>query len=183
MNKLRKFTTVGFVIFGTLIMISTIIALFNPTPSEDDGVPVPDTDNFKIEELTEEQIAKIPSCGYGFWSRKQTRGGKSGIGGSQYKYSDNDVDYCRHSMGKKTGITTFVATEAEDTILTLDIKSEIGGGIAKVVIVRDGKVIETFDYGESRTFTYTVEGESIFYVKGLFEKAEDVVIEVSRSFS
>ena len=182
MKKLIKLSTIVFIIIAIIMIISIIIALFNPTPTEDDNVPRPSLDDFKIEELTEEQITKIPFCSNGFVNSSHTCGKRSGIGESEYKYDDVDFDHCRYSSKKKVGISTFNATHAENTILTIDIKSSIGGGKARIVIIRDGAIIESFECGESKTFVYQVEGESIFYVKGLFENAENFEIDVVRAF-
>jgi hypothetical protein len=180
--NLKKFTWYGFVAAMLIIIVMATIAHFNPTPSEDEGVPLPDLDNFKISELTDDQIRKIPYKSFGLMTASHTCGDDSGIGGSEYKYESVDYDHCKYSAQKKIGITTFNATRAEDTTLTLEVKTAMSGGIGKMLILRDGYIIETFDCGENKTFTYEVEGESIFYVKGLFEEAQDVKVEVTRTF-
>ena len=183
MNKLVKTLTIFFIIVSIIVMITVIIAIFNPTPTEDEDIPRPDLDNFKIEELTEEQITKIPFYSTGYRTREHTCGKGSGIAGNQYKYKKVDVDHYRYSAGKEVGITTFNATRAKNTTLTLNIKSSIGSGIAKILVIKDGVIIETLDCGENKSFTYLVDEESIFYVKGLFENAEDLTVDVVRVFN
>ena len=183
MNKLIKVSTVVFIAGAIIMMIAIIVAFFNPTPTEDDNIPRPDLDNFKIEELTNEQITKIPFYSRGYRTSEHTCGKRSGIGGSQYKYEKVDFDHYRYSAKKEVGITALNATLAENTTLTLDIKSSLGSGTAKILVIKDGTIIEDFDCGENKTFTYQVEDESIFYVKGVFENAEELKIDIVRYFN
>ena len=176
-DKTRK---IGLAIVIPTMIILLICALLNPTPSEDEGIPRPDIDNFKIEELTEEQITKIPEYRTSYRNKEHHCGQGSGF----YKrdYDDYDYDHTRISYGKITGISVFSATQAKNTTLTLDIKSKLGAGNAKLLIIRDGEIIEIFECGEDKRFVFEVEGESLFYVKGLFESAEDFEITVWRAF-
>ena len=167
-------------IVAPMVFIPLIFALLNPTPSEDEGIPRPEIDNFRIEELTEEQITKIPEYRRSYHNKEHHCG--SGSGFIKVKYNDYDYDHTRISYKKITGISLFSATQAKDTTLTLDIKSKLGTGTAKLLIIRDGEIIETFECGEDKLFVFEVEGESVFYVKGLFENAEDFEINVWRAF-
>ena len=180
MKKFIKIRNILMIIVAPIVIIPLIFALLNPTPKEDDGVPRPDIDTFKIEELTEEQITKIPEYRRSYRNKEHHCGNGSGL--IKVKYKDYDYEHTRISYEKITGISVFSATQAKNTTLTLDIKSKLGAGNAKLLIIRDGEIIEIFECGEDKRFVFEVEGESLFYVKGLFESAEDFEITVWRAF-
>ena len=160
-------------------MLSTIHSFFQPSENED--IPYPDLDNFKIEELSEEQIVKIFDYGGGIGIKTRAQGNSSGLS-SKVDYKDSDYTTVEVSYKKKNGISTIQSTRAENTTLTLDIKSKLEEGSAKIFIIKNSEIVESFECGEDKQFIFKVDEESIFCVKGAFANAKGVEITVCREF-
>ena len=181
-QKLKKISTISAMIVAAVILVLTVAALLNPTPSEEDDVPKPNLDTFKIEELTEEQIIKLSACFNASRFGRHFCGKESGIDTKKSKYREVDRNHCRYSAKKAVGIIPLNAACAENTALTFNISSSLGGGAGKIIIIKDDEIIEIFDCGENKCFTYQVEDKSTFYVKGIFENATGINIELLYSF-
>ena len=179
-GKITKKTAIVFAIALAVITITAILTgLLFAFPQKDYGVPMPEIENFKIDELTENQIVKVDEFG----ESKSTRGVSAGNTSGLKDYENCDKTYTKFKAEKITGISTLHAVYVNNDIITMDVKTEfIGSGKAKFVIIKDGIIVETFESGDTKRFTYQIEGESIILIKGLFENAECVTIEVARAF-
>ena len=182
MTKTRKIMSILWVVGMMTMIIIYIVYSFSPEPETIDGVPRPDLDNFKIENLTEEQIIKIDRFAPTFMSSSHRCGEKSGILIRQYKDTDKDTKHCRYSVRETVGIQALQVTLVKDTTLKLKIESSLGAGNAMVFIIQDDTIVESFECGGNKTLTYQVEGESIFCVKVLFEDTKDFSINIVRAF-
>ena len=184
MSKLIKVFGIIFSVAAVVLIIMVVSAFFNPTPSIDDGVPRPDLDSYKITELTDEQIISIHDYSRSFISGTERCGDKSGIGDLEglYKYREFDRKHCNYHAKKVKGIVTVNATLVKDNTVSFDIRSSIGSGEAIIVVIKDGEIIDTFDFEDNRLLKYDVEGKHYFLIKALFENAEGVEIDVVRAY-
>lgn len=138
-----------------------------------------DIDNFKIEELTDDQI--VNSGTYQSWFGHQSNtGGGSGldhIGDREY-----DCDRCERSAKLAKGIILVSCSLVKDERLTINISSKLISGNMKIVIIEDqSRIVEYAEVGKSITLNYDVVGEHRYDVKVLCEEAEFEIV-VERSF-
>ena len=179
----RKIRNIVLMVMLTLLPFFAALVIFTSIPDcgkTKTSVPKPDMDNFRIEDLTEQQIVEIEGIGGAYMSGISYREGRSGIKG---KYSDKDYTYGHYHAKNCPGIKTLQATRVENDTVIIDVKTKVEKGTAKFVIIKDGVIVETFESNTTERFTYHVKGESIILVKGLFEKdVEGVDVEVARAF-
>lgn len=181
MSRMIKVRNILIMIGIPLMIIMIVASCFLPNESESDNLP--DLENFKIEDVAEEQILNVPSCIKCVMSSEHAKGESTGVKTEDSRYSDYDKDSYVFSARKVVGIRTINATRIENNTLTLDIKSSIGEGKGKIVVIKDNEIIETFAVGENKVLTYEVEEKHIFYVKVLLENAKKFEVELTRSIN
>ena len=134
--------------------------------------------NFRIDDLTESEIIN-KEFGRGYVaSTRYTNNSETGVPNT---LDHIDSDNVETSYKKFIGIETVSATKVKNSVLKLDIESELTEGVGKIVVICDNEIVEYLEFNESRTLTYEVRGEHIYSVKILCESAK-INIKVSRSF-
>lgn len=127
-----------------------------------------------VNELTDEQIVEMSSKYKAYFTKWVCQGKGSGVNEVDY-IDDTDCREVFFSAKFIKGINTVSSTRAEDCTVNLQIDSSISKGNARVVVIMDDEIIEEFNAGENKNFSYTVEGEHFIYVKIL---CEDAAIEI-----
>ena len=142
------------------------------------GKKAEELENFKIDELTEYEILNKELSSGRFSSTKYTNGTSTGApSATKFEDSDNvEISYKEY-----VGISRISATKAKNTVLSLNIESELLSGVGKLVVICDDEILEYIDFNETRTLVYEVRGEHIYSVKMMCEDAQ-VKVKVSRSF-
>ena len=115
---MKKICYTGSAIAAVGIIIVLLIGLLNPGEYNNSGV---NASNFKIDELTSEQIVNTEDECKAFMTSFKRSGSRSGIS-SQY-FDDEDGDKTEYSAKKVTGIKNVSATLAKDCTLVLNISS------------------------------------------------------------
>lgn len=176
-NKILKIRNIGFIVCSVFLLIMIFYSCF----SEKDDSKMLDLDNFKIENITEEEKKTVTDCYKGFRTKWRASGENSGFDG--HKYENEDHDETRFSAKKITGIKTVNATEAENCTVNWIIGSTVSKGNAKIIIVVDSEIIlKEFEFGQKINFEYKADGKHEVLVKIICEDAE-VNIEVERTLS
>lgn len=173
---MKKICYIGAAIAAIGIIIVLLVGLLNPGGYNNSGV---DASDFKISELTSEQIVNTEGECKAFMTSFKRSGSRSGIS-SQY-FDDEDGDKTVYSAKKVTGIKNVSATLAKDCTLVLNIDTTLESGNAEVVVIMDDKIVERFNAGEQKTFEYSVSGEHKFYIRILCEEAK-ISITTTREF-
>jgi protein phosphatase len=88
------------------------------------------------------------------------------------KYADKDYANNFISTHEITGIYVISTTKAVDCTLELNVSSELTGGRAKIVVIRDNEIVEYLDFGDGKQLVYDVKGEHLYVVKLVCEKAK-----------
>ena len=179
MNK--SILTLLYVIVSILCLVVTILSLAYVgfrIYDHNYGEFAEEIENFRIDELSEYEILNKELASGTSTSNRYTSGTSTGApNASKYEDSDN-VEY---SCKKFIGIASIHATKAENTVLTLNIESELLSGVGKLVVICDDEILEYIDFNETRTLVYEVRGEHIYSVKMMCEDAQ-VRVKISRTF-
>ena len=168
---MKKICYIGAAIAAIGIIIVLLVGLLNPGGYNNSGV---DASDFKISELTSEQIVNTEGECKAFMTSFKRSGSRSG-------FDDEDGDKTVYSAKKVTGIKNVSTTLAKDCTLVLNIDTTLESGNAEVVVIMDDKIVERFNAGEQKTFEYSVSGEHKFYVRILCEEAK-ISITTTREF-
>ena len=136
-----------------------------------------DLDSFSLDTLTDDQILSIDSQ-YTAYKYKSTKNG-SGTGVNASKYEEYDRDELSFSSKKITGIHPVLATKVKDATLRVNVESVLNSGEMKIVVIKDGAILEYIEVGKTQQLTYYAEGEHTYYFKILCNKA-NISVTVSR---
>ena len=180
-NEKKKVPTVVKIvrIISLLLLVNFALIVFPLIGSQEGNEDDIDIDNFKIEELTDDQI--VNSGTYQSWFGHQSNtGGGSGI--DHIGDRDYDCNRCVRSAKLAKGIILVSCSLAKDERLTINISSKLISGNMKIVIIEDqSRIVEYAEVGKSITLNYDVVGEHRYDVKVLCEEAEFEIV-VERSF-
>ena len=168
---MKKICYIGAAFAAVGIIIILLVGLLNPGGYNNSGV---DASNFKISELTSEQIVNTEGECKAFMTSFKRSGSRSG-------FDDEVGDKTVYSSKKVTGIKNVSTTLAKDCTLVLNIDTTLQSGNAEVVVIMDDKIVERFNAGEQKAFEYSVSGEHKFYVRILCEEAK-ISITTTREF-
>lgn len=160
----------------SLLILSSIITAFVITypRNSESGL-----DNFVIEGLTSDDMINIERNEVKNAKSVYEKGTSSGApNASRYE----DSDRVQFTCDEISGIKTVSVTKAENCELTFTVNSTLYSGKAKIIVIRDDKIVERLDFNESKAVTFSVLGESIFKVKILCESAK-LDVEVLRQIS
>ena len=156
----RKINIVILILFP--IMLTLVLAVNGPSLVEScrkRGEPPPiNIDEFSLDTVTEEEIIN-----YDIARSYRTKTKKDFI-----------------SSKEITGIRVVSSAKAVDCTLELNVSSKINGGRAKIVIIRDNEIVEYLDFGTDVQRVYEVQGEHLYVVKIVCEKAA-VEVNVTRN--
>ena len=180
MNKIdyRTIRNIG-VLIAVVCVLSMLVYSFVANPGKGDDLPSVELDNFMIEELTDEQIAKVHRCFNAYMVSTQNIGKTSGF--EDISLEDEDHDRIKFSAKKVHGIKTLQATRAKNCKLKISISCELKNGNAKIAIVTDELNVEVIDIKNEMTLEYDIVGEHEILVKILCENAE-ISISTERFF-
>lgn len=173
---MKKICYIGAAIMAVAILLILVIGLFNPDTSDNTDLNLK---SFKISELTDETIVSVDSDFKAFMTRTGRSGSRSGI--DSLYFMDVDGDKTEYSAKKITGVNTVSATLAKDCTLVLNIDTTLEAGNAEVVVIMDDKIVNRFNAGDKKVLEYKVNGEHMFYVRILCEKAK-ISITTTRGF-
>lgn len=174
MNKLKKLILAGVVIVVIFWVFMIITALLNPTTPAADRL---DFDTFSLDTLKDEQIVGITSNYKAFMGSRKTSGKKSGV--SDFKQEDVDFDESYISSKSITGIVPLSASLVTDGVLRMDIECELNSGKIKLVVLKDGQILEYVDVENTHSVEYSNDGTSVYLVKLLCEEA-NIKIKITR---
>ena len=105
-------------------------------------------------------------------------GESSGI--TNAAYTDVDFDHASVSFEKITGIMTISSTKCANSTIKMSIDSTIALGDAKIVVIKDGQIIQEVSIGENLELSISSTQESIILVKLISFSAYEVEITVDR---
>jgi hypothetical protein len=131
------------------------------------GEPLPiNLDEFSLDTVTEEEIINY-KIHRAYRTKTKNYGDRTGAD----KYADKDYANNFISTHEITGIYVISTTKAVDCTLELNVSSELTGGRAKIVVIRDNEIVEYLDFGDGKQLVYDVKGEHLYVVKLVCEKA------------
>ncbi|MBQ9744296.1 MAG: hypothetical protein IJW19_04135 [Clostridia bacterium] len=144
-----------FIIIASIIFIGSFIV--NKINSQGQGL-----EDFDYNNLSNEQIIETVAKYEGFGNEKKQYGDQSGID-DKYKYYD--YANCYHSSEKITGILTVQSTKAINQKVKFTITSNLESGYMKIVVIKNGEIIEYIDVNQTVSREYDCIGENDIYIK------------------
>ena len=105
-------------------------------------------------------------------------GESSGI--TNVMYTETDFDHTSVKCKEMTGIITLSSTKCVNSTIELNIDSTITSGDAKIVVIKDGVIIQNISIAEMSEIIISSTQESTIVVKLISFDARDVEINVDR---
>ena len=142
------------IIASTIILVSLISNKINSKGQS--------LDDFDYNNLSNERIIETVARYKSYRNSEKQYGDQSGVDG-EYKYYDYDNYY--RSSGKITGILTVQSTKAIDQKVKLTITSNLESGYMKIVVIKNGEIVEYIDTNHTILKEYDCVGENDIYIK------------------